>query len=96
MPSVFTLSGSGRRKKRRKGSRGLAGAFRRCPTTPVSLRRERLNSGGYDENGRYFGRGEPLFAFDSGDDWGHLRAASRKAAVAKLRAECPGIRFKRG
>jgi hypothetical protein len=95
MPSVFTLSGSGRRRKRRRGGGLAGGVFRSCPREPISLRRVRLDRGGYDENGRYFGVGQPLFIADADTEWEFLRARDRDDAKRKLRISCPGIRFKR-
>ena len=67
----------------------------RCSAAKMSLTRVRLNNGGYDENGRYFGRDAPLWAYDNGDSWGHLRAGTPAAAKAKLRAQCPTTKFYR-
>jgi hypothetical protein len=78
------------RKRRQLGMERLV-----CSPARTSLTRVRLNHGGYDENGRYFGRGEPLFAYDNGESWGHLRAPTRAAAKAKLRAKCPVVKFYR-
>lgn len=97
MPSVFTLSGSGRRKKRRKRGRGLSGSS--CPTGKVSLRKLRLDRGGYDENGRYWGANihsiGDVYEASGDDSTEHVRAQSRKDAKAKLVARCPTIRFRR-
>lgn len=50
------------------------------------LQRVRLNSGGYDAGGAYWGLGAPLYAYGSGDgDWKYLRARDRDAAKAKIR-----------
>lgn len=62
---------------------------------PYSLHKVRLNSGGYDEDGMYFGHGEQLWAYRNRDDWGHLRASTREAAKKALRAKRPGAKFKR-
>ncbi len=61
----------------------------------ITLRRVRLNSGGYDCLGTYWGVGAPLFwyADDSGTIDGCLRASSRDAAKAKLRKPYPQVRF---
>jgi hypothetical protein len=59
----------------------------------------RLNSGGFDENGRYFGIGEPLFFFHGSNsatgNFGYLRASNRNAAKAKIRVKCSTFKFKR-
>lgn len=51
----------------------------------VSVRRVRLDSGGYDRGGAYWGIGEPLFyAYDSGEGSAYFRAPSREAALKRL------------
>lgn len=53
------------------------------------LRKVRLNRGGYDSLGTYWGEGPPLYQWltcDAEDDWHWLRAASREAAKQKVRA----------
>ncbi|KRR22146.1 hypothetical protein [Bradyrhizobium retamae] len=59
----------------------------------VTLQRVRLNSGGYDDMGRYFGTGQRLYYFFCEDDPGHafrrddfFRAADRASAKAYVRA----------
>jgi hypothetical protein len=53
---------------------------------PLYLRRIRINSGGYDDGGAYWGLGAPLYAYGTGDgDWKYLRARSRDDAKAKIR-----------
>jgi len=83
-------------KRRRKQ---LGSAELNCTNEKLSLRRVRLNTGGYNEDGRYFGRGEPLFFVHGSDpstsNFFYLRAASRAAAKAKLKAKCPIARFTR-
>ena len=80
--------------KRRRSQLGMETL--RCSPAKMYLYRKTLNSGGYDENGRYFGRGEPLWFFhDNGNNFGHLRATSRAAAKAKLKAKCPTTKFYR-
>lgn len=81
-------------KRRRRRVLGSADRIA-CSTQKTSLVRVRLDRGGYDDSGRYFGRGEPLWSFDNRDSWGHLRAPTRAAAKAELRAKCPRIRFYR-
>lgn len=50
------------------------------------LRRVRLNSGGYDSGGAYWGHGLPLFvAMDQAGDCYFLRARNRAAAKAEIR-----------
>lgn len=78
--------------------------------TKFTLRRETLNSGGYDRYGEYFGRGAPLFVYEGEvptssrdvygethrsqrDVRGHVRAADRQEAMAKIRQKYPMARF---
>ena len=68
----------------------------RQPTQRVYLRRVRLDSGGYDSGGAYWGIGQRLYhaceySRDGLDVF--FRAADRAAAKAKLRADYPEIRF---
>ncbi len=67
-----------------------------------SLVRIRINRGGYDSGGAYWGLGAPLYyAAASRDDTGamiadrYFRARSRDAAKAIIRAEFPNARFYR-
>lgn len=54
----------------------------------LHLRRVRINSGGYDDGGAYWGIGQPLFECFDGDDFNvYLRARDREAAKAKIRSE---------
>jgi hypothetical protein len=70
------------------------------------LRIERLDSGGYTSNGRYFGTGQPLYYFEGEvevthadgspgwrlrSDW--IRADNRADAKAQIRAQYPKARF---
>jgi hypothetical protein len=59
----------------------------------VHLRRVRLDSGGYDRGGAYWGTGAPLFCAwdDESGEEAYLRAKDRDAAKAKL----VGARFYR-
>lgn len=51
---------------------------------PLSLTRIRLNRGGYDAGGAYWGNGAPLYGLsDAGDNWRYFRAIDRKAAKEK-------------
>jgi hypothetical protein len=53
-----------------------------------TLRHIRLNNGGYDVNGGYWGNGEPLFWYcsDCGKHSEYIRAISRDAAKSKIRS----------
>lgn len=57
----------------------------------IYLRKVRLDSGGYDTNGTYFGIGAPLYWYASadGDIDGVLRAADRASARAKVLEQYP-------
>ena len=63
----------------------------------VYLRREYLDSGGYDSAGAYWGTGEPLYRanFDIGDtnEDLFLRAWSRDEAKDQVRKQLPNARF---
>jgi hypothetical protein len=70
-----------------RGERDFAGK--------LVLRRVRLDSGGYDPNGTYFGVGTPLywFASEDGSIDDMTRADSREAAKAYVGAMYPNARF---
>lgn len=59
------------------------------------LQRVPLDSGGYDSGGAYWGHGEPLWWYMSvdGEVDAFLRAGSRMAAKAAIRASYPNARF---
>lgn len=59
------------------------------------LRRVRLDSGGYDSGGAYWGHGAPLWHAEAEDGSGEsfYRAASRSAAKAAVAEDFPGARF---
>ena len=83
--------------KRRRKQLGMEDL--RCTAETISLRRVKLSREGYNEDGRYFGTGAPLFFYHGSDpatsNFGYLRASSRTAAKAKLRAKCAGFKFYR-
>ena len=66
-----------------------------------SLRRVRLNNGGYNNMGHYYGRGAPLYEFDNdatpcrGDEGGTVRASDRAHAKRQILAIYPDARFYR-
>jgi len=61
---------------------------------PLYLRRIRLDRGGYDAGGAYWGLGEPLYYVEDQDgNAKFFRARSRDAAKAAIRADWPGARF---
>jgi hypothetical protein len=60
-----------------------------------SLQRIRLDSGGYDSGGAYWGYGTPLYWYQSvdGQAEGFLRATSREKAKAEIRKSYPSAKF---
>jgi hypothetical protein len=65
--------------------------------TKFTLQRVRLNSGGYDSSGSYWGHGQRLYWFtsDDGSREGTCRAADRDGAKAHIRQTTPDARFYR-
>jgi hypothetical protein len=62
----------------------------------VTLRRIRINSGGYDDMGAYWGIGAPLYGAMDDADWSlYFRAADRADAKAIIRETHPDARFTR-
>lgn len=64
------------------------------PQSKVRLFRVRLDAGGYDDGGAYWGLGPPLYC--ATDDYGFrmfTRAASREAAKREVLADNPGVTF---
>jgi hypothetical protein len=60
------------------------------------LRRVRLNGGGYDSSGAYWGLGAPLWrCYDDTGKSSFLRANSREIAQETIREEYPDARFYR-
>jgi hypothetical protein len=63
-------------------------------TKRLYLRRLRLDSGGYDEGGAYWGRGEPLYwATDGARVHLFRRAPDRAAAKRMIIGQFPTARF---
>jgi hypothetical protein len=63
---------------------------------PITLRRIRLNSGGYDSGGAYWGYGAPLFwAADKAGNEMFFRAGSRESAKEELREMFGALKFYR-
>ena len=60
----------------------------------ITLRRVRLDQGGYDASGAYWGVGAPLYwaCDDAGYDE-YFRARGREAAKQRVRERFPGARF---
>lgn len=83
---------------RRRGA-GMGRPSRRNPDAPAAqrfyLQRMRLDSGGYDAGGAYWGLGAPLFRYQSedGENTGHLRARHRAAAKTAVLQDFPQARF---
>lgn len=63
----------------------------------LSLQRVRLDSGGYDRNGTYFGHGDPLYWYADSDGTidGMLRAKDRADARAAVLAMYPSAKVRR-
>lgn len=59
------------------------------------LQRVRLDMGGYDRGGAYWGTGTPLYSYQSecGEVSGFLRANSRSEAKDKIREDYPNAQF---
>lgn len=66
-----------------------------APPVKVTLQRVRLDSGGYDPQGAYFGIGAPLYwaATDDGELDATFRADDRADAKAHVRELLPNARF---
>ena len=68
-------------------------------TMRYTLRRVYLNTGGYEygRNGRYFGVGAPLYAYDAddGSKGGYVRAYDRKDAKETVADRHAGATFYR-
>lgn len=63
---------------------------------PLYLRHVRLDRGGYDPGGAYWGLGGPLYCVaDQDGALVFFRARSRDAAKAHVRADYPDARFYR-
>lgn len=79
----------------------LEGLIIETSDSPFTLQRVRINSGGYDSGGSYWGLGAPLYWWsvtitegDTVDDCsGFFRARDRNAAKAHIRASHPKARF---
>lgn len=62
---------------------------------PVSVRQVRLNQGGYDRSGRYFGVGATLYVIDPPDGRVcYLRSWDREDAVAQARRMYPNAKVR--
>ena len=63
------------------------------------LTRVRLNQGGYDSGGAYWGLGQPLYAYVAAEPIdgelpnGYLRATDRQHAKDQIMADYPNARF---
>lgn len=63
---------------------------------PVRCFRVRLDSGGYDDGGAYWGGGQPLYCATDGAEFEHYtRADDRADAKAQFAERYPSIRFLR-
>jgi hypothetical protein len=64
-------------------------------TEKVQLFRVRINSGGYDDGGAYWGIGRPLFCCRGENFEAYRRADDREDAKRILLAEFPDLKFYR-
>ncbi len=63
----------------------------------IHFQRIRLNKGGYDSGGTYYGVGQPVYRYESecGTETGTLRADGRDHAKLKIRSRIPNVIFPR-
>lgn len=62
----------------------------------VRVYRVRIDSGGYDDGGAYWGLGSPLFCAEDGEGFRQfIRAGDRRSAQVMLRERFEGIVFAR-
>lgn len=67
-----------------------------APSDPCRLFRVRLDSGGYDDGGAYWGIGAPLYCATDEDQFRHFtRACDRQAAAGYFAKKFPGIKWAR-
>jgi hypothetical protein len=60
----------------------------------IQLQRVRLNNGGYDAGGAYWGHGQALWcAMDQDGNTQYFRAYDRDSAKAKIVADWPDAKF---
>lgn len=66
-------------------------------TGKVSVKRERLNSGGYTRDGVYFGVGEPLYYMQDEDGIydNYFRASCREEAIEIARDTYPKAKIRK-
>lgn len=59
------------------------------------LRKVRINNGGYDDSGTYWGLGMPLYQYtnDDMDSWEYMRALTRNMAIQLLECKMPNAEF---
>jgi hypothetical protein len=65
-------------------------------TGKVSVKRERINQGGYTSDGVYFGIGSPLYFMQDEDGFydGYFRASDREEAVEIARQRYPKAKIR--
>lgn len=75
--------------------RGARHAEAKAASVKLTLRHMRLDNGGYDRNGTYFGIGQRLYwyANEAGDIDAVLRAHDREDAKDQIRELYPNARF---
>lgn len=96
-PSYKTNDPKGWGGDPRRGAAMGRGAVTGTPVGKLYLRKIRLDSGGYDPNGTYFGWGSPLYWYADADGNvdAMLRADSREGAKQQIREQYPTVQFHR-
>lgn len=74
---------------------GRRSVFPPSPTQRLHLVRVRLDSGGYDQGGAYWGHGQPLYCAYSDETEYYTRADCRADAVNWVRERLPQAKFYR-
>lgn len=79
------------------GRRGTTSAEPKDAPRKFEMQRVRINAGGYDNGGAYWGIGQPLYRAycHATDDMRYVRARDRDDAKGKIRAEFPNATFHR-
>lgn len=81
----------------RGASLGRAGTGATVNTSgPFHLVKIRIDQGGYDKGGAYWGLGEQLWGYcdETGTVTGYFRAPDRTSAIARLRSRYVGAKVK--
>jgi hypothetical protein len=95
-PNVWFLSDHGNYHRMIKPrENGMGGHEYGTPSGSASLTRVKLDRGGYDSRGSYWGVGEPLWTLVSDDSQHFIRASDRDEAAAEFKKKFPGLRLAR-